>query len=444
MRKFTLYSFIITLAVLISPFELSAQKTDSSIGMYSPYTFYGVGSLGYTAGTASDGMGGASVAFRSFKRSNLVNPAAFSAVGQRSFLFEMGLAGLNMYSKQRIGGQDRTTSNNMFNLGNVSVLLPITKGLGLGINVLPYSSVGYYTTRYEDSDDVIADIGAVQYVYSGEGGITQFKIGAGWEPFKGFSVGAEMIYLRGNIDRTYNMNIIPYTGSGTYNGVSASQNDKVSRILGNFGVQYGFNIGSKNRLTLGAAYRLGGQLNADVTDYIPSGNIYGDTVRMDSYISDVRLPAVISAGLYYQRPTFGIGFDYQYQNWADGNSYDAVNKVGYVNTSSYRLGAEYTPDRGSVRSFFKRVTYRAGVRYGDYYLSFDGHRLSERSVSIGFEIPFMMNTVSNVNVAFELGKRGNASTLNRGLVLERFFRVNVGITLFGGDYDYWFVKYKYD
>ena len=65
-------------------------------------------------------------------------------------------------------------------------------------------------------------------------------------------------------------------------------------------------------------------------------------------------------------------------------------------------------------------------------------------MSIGFEIPFMMNTVSNVNVAFELGKRGNASTLNRGLVLERFFRVNVGITLFGGDYDYWFVKYKYD
>lgn len=56
----------------------------------------------------------------------------------------------------------------------------------------------------------------------------------------------------------------------------------------------------------------------------------------------------------------------------------------------------------------------------------------------------MMNTVSNVNIAFELGKRGNASTLNRGLVLERFFRVNVGITLFGGDYDYWFVKYKYD
>lgn len=444
MRKFTLYSSIITLVVLFFPSVLSAQKTESSLGMYSPYTFYGVGALNYTAGTALDGMGGASVAFRSFKRTNLVNPAGFSAVGRRSFLFEMGLTGLNMYGKQRIDGQDRTTSNNMFNLGNVSVMLPLAKGLGLGINVLPYSSVGYYTTRYEDNSDVIADIGAVQYVYTGEGGITQFKIGAGWEVFKGFSIGAEMIYLRGNIDRTYDMNIIPYTGSGTYNGIFASQNDKVSRIMGNFGLQYGFDIGRKNRLTLGATYRLGGRLNADVTDYIPSGNIYGDTVRMDSYISDVRLPSEISVGVFYQRPTFGIGFDYQYQNWADGNAFDAVNKVGYVNTSSYRLGAEYTPDRGSVRSFFKRVTYRAGIKYGDYYLSFDGHKLSERSVSIGFEIPFMMNTVSNVNIAFELGKRGNASTLNRGLVLERFFRVNVGITLFGGDYDYWFVKYKYD
>ncbi len=435
---------MIYFAVLMFPSVLLAQKTESSIGMYSPYTFYGVGALNYTAGTAIDGMGGASVAFRSIKRSNIVNPAGFSAVAQRSFLFEMGLTGLNMYSRQRVAGQDKSTSSNMFNLGNVSVLFPLAKGVGLGVSVSPYSSVGYYTTRYEDNADVLADIGAVQYLYTGEGGITQFKIGAGWEAFRGFSVGAEMIYLRGNIDRTYNMNIISYTGYGTYNGISASQNDRVSRILGNFGLQYGFDIGRKNRLTLGAAYRLGGKLNAAVTDYIPSGNIYGDTVRMDNYISDIRLASVISAGFYFQRPTFGIGFDYEYQNWGDVNGSDAVNRVGYVNTSSFRFGAEYTPDRGSVRNFFKRVTYRAGLKYGDYYLSFDSCRLKERSLSVGVEIPFMMNTVSNVNVAFEFGKRGNTAAFNRGLVLERFFRVNVGITLFGGDYDYWFVKYKYD
>lgn len=429
---------------MLFPSRLRAQKLESSIGMYSPYTFYGVGSLNYTAGSALDAMGGASVAFRSYRRSNLVNPAGFSAVARRSFLFDMSISGLNMYSKQMIAGQEKSTSNNMFNLGSVSVLFPVTRGLGIGVSVSPYSSVGYYTTKYEESSDVIADIGAVQYVYSGDGGITQFKLGAGWELAKGFSIGAEMIYLRGNIDRSYQMNIIPYTGSGTYNGISASQNDKVSRILGNFGAQYEFQIGKKNHLTLGLAYQLGGKLGADVTDYIPSGNIYGDTVRLDSYISDIKLPSVISAGVYYRRPTFGIGFDYVYQNWAEHNGYDAVNRVGYVNTSSYRLGAEYTPDRGSVRSFFKRVTYRAGIKYGDYYLTFDGHRLAEKSLTLGFEIPFMMNTVSSVNIGFEVGKRGNRSTLNNGLVLERFFRLNIGITLFGGDYDYWFVKYKYD
>jgi len=60
-------------------------------------------------------------------------------------------------------------------------------------------------------------------------------------------------------------------------------------------------------------------------------------------------------------------------------------------------------------------------------------------VTFGVGIPLGTRGVNNVNVGFEFGTRGRAVA---GLVRENYFKVSVGLSLFGDDY--WFVKYKYD
>ena len=441
---------IISLALLL---PLGARAQESSVNTYSPYTLYGLGNMNYTGGTSFASMGGTSIAFRNggFDHAgdlklNTNNPASLSGMVPKSFIFDVGLTGSNIYSRQNdpnpmIGRLK--SSYNTFNVSNVTVGIPLARRLGFALNIAPYSNVGYYI--HTDDYGYLADLGVVRYYYIGEGDTTEAKASVGWEPFKGLSIGAELIYLWGNINRTYKAEIAPYTGTGSYNNgynaMTAYTNEKVSRVYGGFGLQYTPLVKNKSRLTIGATYRLGGKLNAKETDYIPSGNVYGDTVRFDKKTMTTYIPQSIGVGVFFHRPKFNVGVDYIYQNWADKNPYDHVNNVGYTNTSTFRFGAQLTPDRYNIRSFMKRVTYRVGFRYNDHYMQFQGHKINEKAVTFGFEIPFKMMTVSNVNVGFEFGERG---TLKNNMIRERYFKINLGVFLFGRDYDYWFEKYKYN
>jgi hypothetical protein len=79
-------------------------------------------------------------------------------------------------------------------------------------------------------------------------------------------------------------------------------------------------------------------------------------------------------------------------------------------------------------------------------MHFGGTKLNEKSVTIGFDIPFGSMKVSNMSLGVELGERGRLGLdgLNRQLIRERYFKVSVGFMLFGRDHDYWFEKYKYN
>ncbi|MDR2911960.1 MAG: hypothetical protein LBV38_01475 [Alistipes sp.] len=445
---------IVTAALAPAP-ALRAQE--SSVNTFSPYTMYGLGNLNASPSSAFVGMGGASIGFRNGGfdtngdlRVNLSNPASLSAIPARSMIFEVGMGGSNVYLRQRTAAETLNTSFNTFNFNNVSIALPLANKLGLAFNVSPFSEVGYRV--HTDDVSYLADLGVVRYYYNGEGDVSEAKLAVGWEPFKNLSVGAEVNYLWGNINRTYQAVIQSYTGSGQYGEVSTSQggsgastNEKVARMFGAFGVQYTAISKEKTRLTLGATYRMGGKLNSTVTDFIPSNNIYGDTIRFSQMTSAMKMPQRIGVGVSLVKPKWAIGADYLYENWGDSNGYDAVNDVRYVNTNTFKLGGQYTPDRYDIRgrfgSFFNRMTYKAGARVGGNYLELQGRSIDERAVTMGVDIPFRATNVSKLSLGVELMERGS---LRDAMVRERYFKINVGVMLFGRDYDYWFEKYKYN
>ena len=417
-----------------------AKAQEGSLNAYSPYTFYGLGNLSSSNGASFDGMAGVSIGFRSYMKTNMTNPAAFSAIGRNTVLFDVGINGSNVYAQQRdASGKLMKTSNNSFNFSNVAMLLPLTSRLGLGFSAKPFSSVGYKTQRYETSSDVMADLGSVLYNYSGEGNITQYKLGLGWEPFENLSIGAEAIFYHGVINRYYSATIESFTGNGVYNSISASTTERINRFSGNFGLQWNAWSSENGKLTFGATYSLDCRLKAQTVDYIPSGNVFGDSVRYETPSSGLHLPQSVGAGVFYHRKTWSVGADYQWQNWGV-NGFDAANNVGYRNTHSIRVGAMYTPSRFDVRNPMKRLPYKAGVRYGDYYLVKNGVNMNEAAVSVGVEIPFRTMKISNLNVALEYCRRG---TLAHNLIREDYVKVSLGVLFFGGDFDYWFVKKKF-
>jgi hypothetical protein len=55
----------------------------------------------------------------------------------------------------------------------------------------------------DQSDEVAGNVGAASYTYSGDGDVTEVKLGVGWEPFKSFSIGIAAKYYWGKITHNY-------------------------------------------------------------------------------------------------------------------------------------------------------------------------------------------------------------------------------------------------
>lgn len=418
-----------------APAAVMAQG--SSINTFSPYSFYGIGDISPQGTAAMRGMGGAGIASRSPIAVNLLNPASYSAVGKQSAILDVGLESQNYYLKSA----QSKSSYNSFNLRDIALQLPVAKGVGFAFSVTPYSSIGYRVSGVEKNEGIWENVGHVRYLYSGAGGVNQFKVGFGWSPVKWLSIGADMVYYQGNITRNFKQTILPLTGNGYYLGISSDNQEHVSRILANFGMQA--TLFSKNNRTLafGATYNMGGKLNSRIDEVVMHGPYFSpigfDEVINKSYRSKFIMPDIFGGGLYYQSPKFSAALDYQYSGWGIN---DAVSEtVNYRNTSSVAGGIQFTPKPGDIRHFMNRLSYRVGARYNQYYMVINGQKIDETAITFGVGIPLGNRGVNNINLGIELGTRGQTVS---GLVKENYFKVSVGISLFGDDY--WFMKYKYD
>ncbi len=453
-------------AAALLPVAAGAQT--SSVNAFSPYTMYGIGEMNTPGTLPMRSMGGVGVAVRKVGDINLLNPASYSIAPQKSFLFDFGVEGQNFYNSQFVPDEtnrlaEKHTAYNTFNIRDIAIQFPLAKKLGLGFSLTPYSSVGYrihYDHPFSDDDPVWGNVGSVQYNYQGEGDVTEVKLGIGWEVFKNFSIGAAVQYYWGDIDRDYVSTTASITGTeNDYSSIVGSDNYSVSSLKGQLGVQWVALANQKRALTFGATFDLGGDLRPRVESSITIDNITSTDVRSDKTTLKLVLPHQFSVGAYYQTSKWALGADYVYQNWGgrnkgsvhtglsgtgdDRHSYE----VAYTNTSTVKLGVEYTPGRYDVRHFLSRCSYRAGFRYGSFNQTFDSHRLGEWAVTAGVGVPVRFLSVSGINVGFEYGRRGYNLSKNLGLVRQQYFKFAIGFTLFGAgneNNDYWFLRPKYD
>ncbi|MFR9523855.1 MAG: hypothetical protein SNH94_04700 [Rikenellaceae bacterium] len=449
MRKFK-NIFIAAIAVVVAmiPSVLMAQSY-GSINTYSPYSMYGLGELNTQGTLNTRSLAGVGVSMRSPTEINLLNPAAYSGALSRSVLFSYGMEGSNYFNSQSLNGSTVKNSYAAFNIHDIAIQIPITKKMGMAISVTPYSSIGYNIATTEN----VTDIGLLSYTYEGGGDLTQVKLGVGWEIAKNLSVGVAAQYYWGGLYRSFTMSPYVVTGYGTYYTTVGETSYDISSIKGQLGLQWVAIATTKRNLNFGLTYDLGGDLNPDMIHKVyTDGSLLTIIADYDAETLDLVLPGQLSAGVSYQTPKWLLGFDYTYQDWLSKNS-DFVETtssgvdVAYNDFSTYKLGAQWTPNRNDVRKYFKRVSYRAGLRYGGYQQTFSGEELTQYAVTLGASFPIKMSGISKVDVGLEYGARGSDNVFisgesKVGLIRQDYFKFAFGFTLFGEDY--WFQRPKFD
>lgn len=430
----TLKLTVALLTMVIVHFSALAQESSGNV--FSPYSFYGLGVMDGQGSAAIQSMSGTSIATKNPFTANTANPAAYSVAPTQTMLFSFGLRGNNEYLKSSTG----KTSNNTFTLSDVSAQFPIAKNMGFGFSYSPYTSVGYKMSFNDKSPDLITDIGSITYNYTGNGGVALIKAGFGMEAFKGFSIGANMLYYFGDITRTSFVTFYPIVSQDkTYRSTYSSNDSYISKIGGEIGAQYDVDLRHDRFLTLGFVYTP--KLNTGVKDtryYYSSSDNITDSVYLDTKNTKLIIPNKFSAGIAYRSTKLTLAADYIYQNWGGAFDINTTDNIRLTTTQEFRLGFEYTPNRFDLRSPMKRWTYRAGLRTSDFYMLRNNHKVREYSGSFGVGVPLQRGGGSMLNIGFEAGSRGS---LKQGLIKETYFKVNLGVTLFTTKE--WFIRHRF-
>lgn len=474
------YSRIFLICFLLFQFSVANAQT----AVNSPYSRYGIGDLTGKGFSQNFSMGGTTIAMQNDSLPmffiNNGNPASYST--NRLTTADLGL---NFNHIQLQNSSSKSSINNA-SVSNVALAFPLKKWWGASFGLMPYSSVGYKVSDHQE----IANIGGVDFLYEGAGGINQVYFGNGIKPFYGLprlflnskkhtrlvqeknkaevnrilkrkkswqnlSLGANASYLFGGFDNSRRSVFSSSTSSFSTRDMTKT---RVSDLYLDYGAQYSFTIDSVRgrglkehvKILMGATFSTQTNVKAKIDSI--SYNYYTDAQgyqrSLDTIENTQNTKGAITFPLSFG---FGLGFqkgdrwlvaaDFAVQNWS---SYKAFNQSpGLKNSMRISLGTQWTPNSkaSGQGNYMKRIHYRMGVRYAQTALELRNTQLTEYAASAGLGLPvgrnYLLQSFSMVNIGLEVGQRG---TVTNGLIKEQFFKVTLGFTL----NDRWFVKPKFD
>lgn len=418
----------------------SAQYTaDSPSGTLSPYSQFGVGELQDPVSGFNAAMSGVGIGMRGHNEINTTNPASYSAIDSLTFVFDAGVSGQMTNFNQKDKSINRYTAS----LDYVSAIFRAAKGVGISFGIQPYSQIGY---DYSETKPVGNDMSLYYYntYHARQTGIQNYYVGVGWSPVKYVSVGANIGYLHGEIERNVT-NSFSETSIDSY--VKKYQAD-ISSFKADFGLQVILPVNKKDVLTLGATYSLGHDLKSDqelLYMHTTSSTGVTDTTK---YVANnaLSLPHTFGAGISFKHANkWRVGADYSLQKWAElrypvfmesnGKKDFVMSDSYYKDRQRFVVGGEYCANEMS-RRFMDRIRYRFGASYTTpYYNIGNVEGPKEIGVTAGFAIPIVngYNNRSILNISAQW-----VNTEAKGMIKENSFRIKIGFTF----NENWFMKWK--
>lgn len=398
-------------------------------GTHSPYSQYGVGILSDISQGFNRGMNGVGQGLRRSNVVNAMNPASYSAVDSLTMIFDVGISGQKTNYKEgntKVNGMDA-------NFEYVVSSFRLMPKIGMAFGVLPFSNVGY---NYAFSEKI--ETGATMTkTYTGEGGMRQAFLGAGWSVSPQLSVGMNVGYIWGTIDRSVLM-----SSTGAANTMSKKYSMTVNSYTINAGAQWNQLVSPVDLVTIGATVGVGHNLGATAKCEI--SNASGASPTTYEIGDALSLPMTYAVGAFWNHGrSLLLGADLSIQKWGGldypyhdtmSDKYELRNGL-LKDRYQVNLGGDYVKDEMS-RKFFDRMHYRFGAGYATPYYNINGDNgPKEISVSAGVGIPLKnaYNNRSVLNVSAQW-----IQTSAKDMITENTFRINVGITF----NERWFAKWK--
>ncbi len=408
----------IIIALLLSmPMLFHGQEIISS-----PYSYFGIGLKSFKGTAENRSMGGLSIASDSIHM-NLQNPAGYGAL--KLTTYTLGAS----YTKTNVENNEASDKVSNTSIDYLGIGIPAGK-LGFGLGLVPYSAVGYELQNESETS---------LNRFTGRGGLNKLFLAAGYQLNKQFRIGVEGSYNFGNIQ-----NKSLFFQENVQFGTREINRSDLSGFKVNFGVQYEKMLSDKLQLTGSLNYAPATKLTSENTRELAAVTVVND----QDLVSDTQ--EVTLSDTNFDLPSeFGIGAGIgEPKHWFAGLEYQRLGTSNFTNRSftldnvrfedaaSYKLGGYYIPDFNDITSYFKRVVYRAGARYQETGLVVNNEAINEFGISFGAGLP-AGNMLTNVNLGFEIGKRG---TKTANLVEENFFNVFISLSL----NDKWFQKRKFN
>lgn len=437
-HKTVLFVFFMTICVL-------SFAQDGTYGAYSPYSIYGVGDISKEGTAYNKSMGGVGIATRNRRFINYLNPAAVTARDSLAFMADFGISEKNTLYRQG----DIKSAKNTFNIYDLILSFPIWRSSAFMVGITPFSDVGYDFSRVETDKNIIGNTGNITYSSYGKGSVYQAFIGAGATFWKRLSVGAEMIYYFGNIDKVTNMD---YTNS-SYRSVNSGHDLTVRGVTGKFGLQYEQRLGGNVSMIVGATYRMKTNVKGYSTSYrFANQSSVSDTLsyKVDTLAySNVGFGDELGVGLSIKGgEQWSVEFNYLRSDWTK-SGFESVGGFSSVSSrpntqnavfsstvsQSFRVGFELVPNRNDIRYYLKRCSYRAGFYYDKSYYKLNGENVNNMGITIGVTLP-VFRWYNGISIGVDFGQR--ASTRNN-MIREQYVMFNLGFNI----HDIWFQKTQY-
>ena len=414
-------------------FVLTTVNSFAQKSNVSAYSFFGIGDESSSKTVEQVSMGGVNVAFSDFNHLTFSNPAGLASLRFTNYSF--GIKNQNMSVENANDRQSASVSN----ISYLAVGIPLGKLGGMAFGLIPNSSVGYsLQSNVLDTDGTITEA----TLFSGEGGTSKVFLGAGFNVFKGLKLGIQGEYVFGRIEKTVLTQLIDVSRATKYEVIT-----NASGASFKIGAQYKTKLNDKMYISGGLVLALENEIESKGDEYLYSvvlstREIPKDTIlnRGITTIFNNPLKTSIGVGVGENNKWF-VGADYSFRDKVSlsGDLEKSNSKFQYTKSSNIAVGGFYIPKFNSISSYWDRVTYRAGVKMENNGLMFRESEaassfteIEDFGMSFGVGLP-IGNNLSNVNLGFEVGKRG---TTAGNLVKENYFNFNLSLSLT----DKWFKK----
>lgn len=406
-------------------------------GSVSPYSYFGIGDS-RSLGTYENQMMGGIGMFADSIHVNLKNPAAYSKLGVQAgddFGITTYTAGIS-HKQLRLKSFTDQENNKLTNLDYLAIGFSLKKGLGVGFGIMPFSSVGYNLV----SESTNSSNATVTNQFTGSGGLNRAYLSLGWEFAKDFSIGATANLNFGTLknERVQSVENVQF-------GTLDRRESRVNGVDFNYALNYTPTF--KDKYTLFASVRLNtqGNLSSQNIQEIGSFSLTDgsgiETIDVDLEArglrrTDLKIPTTTTLGLGFgEHRKWFLGAEYGFQGLSSfSNEFLAVENLVYQDASSLALGGFFIPDASPFSPYWKKITYRAGLRLDKTGMLVNNVDINNFGITFGFGLP-LGRSFSNLNLGFELGRRGTTSA---DLIEESYFKINVGLSL----NDLWFQKRK--